>query len=137
MKKLSTLQMNKSVFIYMLMKTHHIHTYTHGRAKLQPEQVNRDIQSNQNNKVHTARRIASTRCAALSLSVRHPDLGGGGGYPHPVARRQGGTPSSPGQSSTLSSSAWGLPHPVLIRGYPIQSSPGGYSHPVPDGATPS
>ena len=88
-------------------------------------------------KRHTARRVASTRCAALS----NPDLVGGGvpgprsggstqskvqGVPSP---RSGGVPSP--RSGGTPSQVWGVPHP-RSRGYPIPG-PGGYLIPGPGG----
>ena len=60
-------------------------------------------------KRHTARRIASTRYAALSGGVPHPDLVGGDLF-HTWS---GGTPSRPGQGSPTIQT-WS-------EGYPIQT----------------
>ena len=88
---------------------------------LKPEFTSGGLKNFSNKKVilrerkrHTARRIASTHCAALS----NPDLVGG--YPVPG---QGGTPSRAGQ---------GVPHP-RYRGYPIQTWSGGTPGTPPTG----
>ena len=61
-------------------------------------------------KRHTARCVASTRYAALS----NPDLVIGGGTPF---RPGGGYPGYPPPSRP----GRGVPHPDLVRGYPIQT----------------
>ena len=119
--------------------------FTHHRAYV-------IVEINKNYKVllrerkrHTARRVASTRYAALSNpdlvggGVPHPDLVGGrgvtppppsrpglGGVPHPDLVR-GGTPSKPGQGGTATIQTWSGGYPGLP---PTPSRPGwGVPHP--------
>ena len=70
-------------------------------------------------KRHTTRRVASTRCAALS----NPDLVPGGGVPGPKFRGGtpcqvlGGTPSQvKGRGKGTPSQVQGVPHPDLVWG---------------------
>ena len=74
-------------------------------------------------KRHTARRIASTRCAALS----NPDLLGGG-VPHPRSRGRGTPVPDPGGLPCPRLGGRGTPVPGP-GGYPCPRSGGGVVHP--------
>ena len=82
-EKLSTLQMNTSAFLCILGKTHHIHTYVHGWVKLQPEQVNRDMQSKQESPPAWTQEAYHPPRRKYSLCCSVSEGGGGEGIPHP------------------------------------------------------